>query len=146
VEAVEPVSTTERPVVDPERLATAAELVITSQYAAAANLARKLRVDPEQARSLLDHLEVVSIVEPGGSERTVLVQPAGLDAALARVREHAAHQRLVDETEQLDEQHGGEVVLRGGSGWPRCTPLRWRSGRTQRWSSSTSRARRRRST
>lgn len=110
-------STAERPRTT-DNLVRAAELIIVAQYGSQTMLERKLRIAHDEAGALLDELQLAGVVGPptDTGTRPLLVTSDELDVALRKVREHAARQRLVVESEALDEAHGGEVVLRGGLG------------------------------
>jgi hypothetical protein len=72
---------------EPELLLLAAELVITTRFGSTSMLQRKLRTGFDHACQLMDQLERAGIVGPasGSQPRDVLIPPAGLDAALARI-------------------------------------------------------------
>jgi DNA segregation ATPase FtsK/SpoIIIE, S-DNA-T family len=99
-------------------LVTAAELIVRSQWGSRDMLARKLRLAKGEAAELLEELELAGVVGPPTETgaRPVTFTSDELAEALAKVRQHAARERLIVESEALDEAHGGEVVLRGGLG------------------------------
>lgn len=99
-------------------LVTAAELIVRSQWGSRDMLARKLRLAKDEAAELLEELELAGVVGPPTETgtRPLKFTCDELAEALARVRQHAARERLIVESEALDEAHGGEVVLRGGLG------------------------------
>lgn len=92
-------------------LELAAELVVTSQHASTGMLQRKLRLGYGPCCRLMDELETLGVVGPdrGSLPREVLVAADRVDETVARVR-------LYVDTERLDEQHGGDRVMRGGLG------------------------------
>ncbi|MGY4983923.1 DNA translocase FtsK [Streptomyces sp. 900105755] len=69
-------------------LATAAELVITSQFGSTSMLQRKLRTDFDTATRLMAALEYLGIVGPadGGKKREVLVAADACDDVLREIR------------------------------------------------------------
>lgn len=110
-------TTTERPDIPTAQLLHAAELVITAQHATARMLRRKLSLDSERrGEVVLEELARHEVVQRDGGDWAALVKPAGLDDVLDRIRRVAARERLVADTEAVDEAHGGDVVLRGGLG------------------------------
>lgn len=74
--------------VDLDLLITAAELVVSRQFASAAMLRRKLQITSAEAGRLLDLLESRGVVGPhnGAKARDVLVHPDDLDAIIAQLR------------------------------------------------------------
>jgi hypothetical protein len=110
-------STTERPLMADD-LVRAAELVIVAQLGSPRMLARKLQITSDEVEALFVELQLAGVVGPptDTGTRPLLVTSDELEQALKQVRAHVARQRLVVDTEALDEAHGGEVVLRGGIG------------------------------
>ncbi|NVC23380.1 hypothetical protein E7Z53_07975 [Kocuria salina] len=78
--------TTPAPTDDDALLRQAAELVITTQFGSVSMLQRKLRVGFARALRLAEKLEehgILSPTEQPSRARDVLIQPEGLDDALA---------------------------------------------------------------
>lgn len=73
---------------DPSLLLAAAELVVTTQFASASMIQRKLRIGFARASSLLEQLEERGLVGPrvGTKTREMLVRPEDLPAILDGIR------------------------------------------------------------
>lgn len=72
---------------DPELLAEAIRLVVSTQFGSASMVQRKLRVGFDKAGRIIERLEAEGIVGPDqhGKARDVLVKPDQLDEVLAQV-------------------------------------------------------------
>lgn len=81
----------DRPLIDEDRqelLEQAATLVVTTQFASASMLQRKMRIGFAKAREMLVLLEALGVVGPNldGKVRDVLVALDGLDAVVADIK------------------------------------------------------------
>jgi Ftsk gamma domain len=73
---------------DPSLLLAAAEMVISTQFASASMVQRKLRIGFEKAARLMDQLEARGLIGPriGTKTRDILVRPEDLPAVLEAIR------------------------------------------------------------
>jgi S-DNA-T family DNA segregation ATPase FtsK/SpoIIIE len=109
-------STTERPAVDVDLLVQAASLAVETQHCSRRTTSRKLRLGWGATGDALDVLEQAGVVgQDDGDEagsRLVLVQPDGLDEAVARVRLVVDSDRRDAPDEASADEPGAELAVR----------------------------------